>query len=125
VRILKKIFVHSWKHYAAACGIGLLLTFLMLLKNGFGLRIFYMDGLTVAGAVLILLGLLMLTTRLGAFDIFSFSFSTLRSERRYHTLYDYTEAKSQKRRKSEWTFMPYLLIGAVFLGIGLLLGIGL
>lgn len=123
--ILKRLFAHSWKHYAAAGAIGLLLTLLMLLKNGFGLRIAYVDGFTVAGAVLILLGLLMCTARLGAFDIFTFSFSTLREGRRYRTLYDYTEAKAEKRRRSDWFFMPYLLLGVILLAAGLLLGIDL
>lgn len=119
--MLKRIFVHSGKHYIAAVSVGLVLTLLMLWKNGFTHRIAYMDALTMAGGALILLGLLFLVARLGAFDIFAFSLTTLHGPRRYHTLYDYTEAKTAKRRKTEWTFVPYIAVGVLLMAVGFLI----
>lgn len=121
----KRLFCHSWKRYAAAAAIGLVLTLLGLLRNGFSQRIFYYDALTVAGAALIFIGLLLLVSRLGAFDTFTYAFSALGSDRRYHSLYDYTEAKSAKRRRESWGFMPFISTGLLFLAVGFLFRVGL
>ena len=123
--ILSRIFRHSPIRYAVAAGIALLVAFLCLLRTGFDLRIYYMDALSTAGAVVILLGLLFMVAYFGAFDTFGYSFSTIRSSRRYKDLYAYSEAKKEKRHKDGWTFMPFLTVGTAFLIIGLLLGIGL
>ena len=123
--ILSRIFHHSPLRYAIAAAIALIITLLGLLRTGFDLRIYYMDAFSVAGTVVLLLGLLFLVSYLGAFDIFGYSFSMLRSVRRYKDLYTYSEAKKEKRAHGGWTFMPFLLVGFVFLIIGLSLGIGL
>ena len=77
-------------------------------------------ALTTAGAVLLLLSLLGLTVYCGAFDIFGYSVSAL-GRRRYKSLYEYSEAHQEKRRRSGWTFGPLLLTGAAFLLAGLIL----
>ena len=73
--ILSRIFRHSPIRYAVAAGIALLVAFLCLLRTGFDLRIYYMDALSTAGAVVILLGLLFMAAYFGAFDTFGYSFS--------------------------------------------------
>ena len=70
-------------------------------------------------------GLLQLAGYFGAFDIFGYAFSTFRSVRRYEDLFAYSEAKKEKRHRGNWYFMPWLLVGAGFLLVGLCLGIGL
>ncbi len=122
---IRRIFRHSWKQYAAAAGVAVTVTLLSLLRDGFALRISYYNALTMAGAVTLLLGLLLMTAYFGAFDIFGYSFSTFRSRRRYRDLYEYAEAKKEKRRRGDRFFMPWLIVGAVFLIAGLLLRIGL
>ncbi len=123
--ILNRIFRHSPIRYAVASGIALVIAFLSLLRTGFDLRIYYMDAFSVAGAAVILLGLLFMAAYFGAFDTFGYSFSMWRATRRYKDLYAYSEAKKEKRQKGGWTFMPFLVVGAVFLLLGLLLRIGL
>ncbi len=123
--VFSRIFRHPWKQYAAAAGVAVTITFLSLIKDGFVLRISYYNALTMAGAVTLLLGLLLLTAYLGAFDIFGYSFSTLRSQRRYRDLYEYTEAKKEKRRRGDRFFLPWVIVGTGFLITGLLLRIGL
>ncbi len=120
-----RFFRHPWKQYAAAAGVAVAITGLSLLRDGFTLRIHYYNALTMAGAVTLLLGLLLLTAYLGAFDIFGYSFSTLRSQRRYRDLYEYTEAKKEKRRRGDRFFLPWVIVGTGFLITGLLLRIGL
>ena len=123
--MLDRIFRHSPRRYVAAAGIALLVALLVLLRDGFRLRIAYMNALSTAGAVVVLLGLLIMVDSFGAFDIFGYSFSTLGKDRRYKDLYAYGEARKEKRRRAGWTFMPFLLVGAAFLLAGLLLRIGL
>ena len=122
---MRRLFLHSPKVYAVALALGILLTALVLRSRGSLLPLWWADGLS-AGAVLVLLGLLGLAARLGAFDIVGYSFSTLGS-RRYKDLFAYSEAKKEKRSRSELGFMPFLTVGAVFLVAGLavrVLGVG-
>ena len=119
-----RFFRHPLKQYAAAAAAAVLVTFLVLLRDGFTLRISYYNALTTAGGATLLLGLLLAAGFFGAFDIFGYSFSTLRRQRRYHDLYDYSEAKREKRRHTDRYFVPWLIVGAVFLLSGLLLRIG-
>ncbi len=125
MNVICRIFRHSPKQYGAAVGTAVLIALLSLLRDGFTLRIHYYNALTMAGAVTIMLGLLLMTAYFGAFDIFGYSFSTLRGQRRYHDLYEYTEANREKRRHGDLFFLPWMIVGAGFLLIGLLLRIGL
>ena len=123
---MRRLFLHSPKVYAAALALGILLTALVLRSRGSLIPLWWADGLSAAGAVLVLLGLLGLAARLGAFDTVGYSFSTLGS-RRYKDLFAYSEAKKEKRSRSELGFMPFLTVGAVFLVAGLavrVLGVG-
>lgn len=119
--ILSRLFRHSVGYYVTAFAVGVVVTALALLRNGFSLRISWVDSLTVAGAVLILLGLLFLVAHFGAFDMFGYSFSTL-GNRRYKNLYEYSRAKQEKRGHGGWTFMPFITVGTAFLLIGFLIG---
>ena len=125
MNVIRRIFRHSWKQYAAAAGVAVTVTLLSLLKDGFALRISYYNALTMAGAVTLLLGLLLMTAYFGVFDIFGYSFSTIGTRRRYHDLYEYTEAKKEKRRRGDRFFVPWLIVGTAFLVAGLLLRIGM
>ena len=120
--MIKRFFCHRPLRYLLWAGLGAVIALLSLLRSGFGLICFWVDALSTAGAVLILLGLLGLAASCGAFDIFRFSFSTLKS-RRYRTLYDFNEAHKEKRKRSEWGFAPPLALGAAYLLIGILLSL--
>lgn len=87
----------------------------VLLIRGFDRRIYYMDALSVAGAVSILLGLLMLAASAGAFDTIGYGFSTLRSVRRDKDLYEYSLRKKEKRKGRGRAYLPLIAVGAVFL----------
>ena len=125
MNVIRRFFRHPWKQYAAAAGVAVAITGLSLLRDGFTLRIHYYNALTMAGAVTLLLGLLLMTAYLGVFDIFGYSFSTIGTRRRYHDLYEYTEAKKEKRRRGDRFFVPWLIVGTAFLVAGLLLRIGM
>lgn len=120
-----RIFRHSLKQYVIATAVSVVITVLSLLRDGFALRISYYNALTTAGAVTLLLGLLMIAGYFGAFDIFGYSFSTFRRQRRFHDLYSYSEAKREKRRHGDKYFAPWLIVGVGFLLLGLVLRLGL
>ena len=118
--VLDRLFRHPPRRYLLPAALGVILTLLVLWRNGFGLKIAWVDALTVAGAVLILLGLLSLLAYHGAFDTFGYAFSTW-GRRRWESLYAYSEAMREKRGRGGWTFVPTFVVGAAFLGVGLLL----
>lgn len=113
--------MRSWKRYAVALAVNVVLALLVLLIKGFGSRIYYVDAFGVAGAVSILFGLLDWVAAAGAFDTIGYGFSTLRADRRDKDLYAYTARKNEKRSRRGKPFLPYLTVGAVFLVLSFLI----
>ena len=79
------------------------------------------DGLFVAGCIFLAVGALSIITNLGFFDIFGYNASRFNSllhkykDNPYHGVYEYTEAKKEKRKRNRYTFISYVIVGAVFL----------
>ena len=119
--IWNRLFRHKPVHYVLPSLLGLLIAALSLMKSGTGARLYWVDALTVSGAVVILVGLLVLLAHFGAFDTFSYAFSTLSSVRRYKNLYEYSVVKQEARSRSGWFFVPYLAVGLLLLGAGAVL----
>ena len=122
---MRRFVLHSPKVYIAALILNILVCFPVLLGKGFDRLIFYYDGMTAAGAVSILVGLLILVSYFGAFDIFGYSFSMVKygwsdySLRRDKDYVAYKERKSAERSKKEYIFMPFIITGTVFLTVGI------
>ena len=114
----------SWKKYAGAFVLNVVITLFVLLIKGFDLKIYYVDAFSVAGAVSILLGLLFWIASAGAFDTISYGFSTFRAEKRYQDLYEYTLRKKEKRSRNKKSFLSYIAVGALFVAISLLIPVG-
>ena len=123
---MKKAFIQIRKHWLAN-----LITFIISLALGatifclmFFLRnrtlIAAVDGVALATAVVLLLGLLMLVNFLGAFDTFAFGFKQLgtmifakdaRKEGPYH---EYKENMAVKRQDSSYNFVTMIFVGLLF-----------
>ena len=112
---LNKYIFHSPKVYAVALGFNVFFVLLVLFLRGFDLLIFYVDAFSVAGGLSILFGLLLLVASEGAFNIFGYSFSALRADRKYKDLYEYTVAKEKKQENQKKTFVPFIVVGFIFL----------
>lgn len=89
----------------------------------------YSDGFCLGGGlVLAFIGLAWIG-RQGTFDVVRFGFYRLvesfkrGDEKRYETAYDYTQAKKEKRDKEKPFFIPYLIVGGLFLTVGIVLAI--
>lgn len=117
---MRRLFLHSPKVYLFALVLGAALAAFNLWSRGGGLLIRWADALSTAGAFLILMGLLGLVARLGAFDTMAYGFSRLWKPR-YTDLMEYTEAKAEKRSRAPLGFMPFVTVGVLFLAAGLIL----
>ena len=119
ISVLRRLFCHRPLRYLIACALGAAVTAVCLFRGRLDVRMTWIDALTVAGAVVILLGLLGLVSHYGAFDIFGYAFSFF-GYRKYGSLYEYSESKKEKRSKAGWSFMPYIIVGLLYLLAGLL-----
>ena len=121
MKFLREYVFHPPIHYGVAFGLNVFLVLLVLFLKGFDRILAYIDAFSVAGAVSVLFGLLMLVTSLGAFNMFGYAFSGFRTERKYKDLYEYTVAKQEKVSKQKKIYIPYIVVGVVFLIISLVL----
>ena len=130
----RKFIWHSPKHYIAAFILCAAVSFVMLWTRGYDKAFFYYDALSAAGGICFFFGLLKLVSYFGAFDTFGYSFGKMRQNgtkrpdtpgqkehSRLDSLYDYSNAKRAERSRSELTFMPYLLIGLLFLAVAIVI----
>lgn len=117
---MRRLFLHSPKGYAVALLLGAVLTALNIWSRGGGLLFRWSDAVTTAGAALILMGLLGLTARLGAFDTVGYGVSKIWKPR-YKDLVEYTQAKTEKRSREPLRFMAFVTVGALFVIAGLIL----
>ncbi len=117
---MRRLFLHSPKGYVIALLLGAALTALNIWSRGGGLLFRWADALSTAGAALILLGLLGLVARLGAFDTVGYGISKLWKPR-YKDLVEYTQAKTEKRSRAPLGFMPLITVGAVYVLAGVIL----
>lgn len=123
IRGMEDIIMGSWKRYVAALILNVVLILIVLFVRGFELKIYYVDAFSVAGAVSILLGLLFWVAAAGAFDAIGYGFSTLRADRRDKDLYEYSVRKKEKRSRHKGSFLPYMIVGAVFAAVSILLSV--
>lgn len=120
MRIFRKLFLHSFKHYMIALGSLVGLVMIIMWINKFNLSRFP-SAFATSGLILTFVGLLLLLSHLGAFDTLGYAFTTFktRSRRPYKDLVEYTEVKNSARKVKEYFFVPYILVGLVFFVIGL------
>ena len=115
MKFLKEYVFHSPIHYGIAFFLNVILVLIVLCLKGFNSILAYVDAFSVAGAVSVLFGLLMMVTSLGAFDMFGYAFSSFRTERKYKDLYEYTVAKQKKHAGKGKTYTAYIIVGVIFL----------
>ena len=118
MRIFKKLFLHSFKHYMIAAGAFVSLVMICMWIDKFNTSQFP-AAFASSGLVLTFVGLLLMLSYLGAFDTLGYAFTTFRSRNRRpykdlveYTVYDYDGldyvAKTEFVSKEEWS-IGYLL----------------
>ena len=124
--MLGRLFLHSPKRYIIGVIIAIVLVIVCLIAKGTEYSINFVDAFSVAGAVVFFIGLLQVASFYGAFEIFGYSASNFRGkERRYKDYYEYQKAKELKRSQSELVYIPFIVVGAVFFMIGMILNAAL
>jgi len=79
------------------------------------------DATAIAGVSLIFFGLLILVTKLGAFDTFAYGFRQLGTSifsakpNAYNSMADYKMAKYEIRSKKKPTFLAMMAVGMLFI----------
>ena len=124
--MLGRLFLHSPKRYIVGVIIAIVLVIVCLIAKGTEYSINFVDAFSVAGAVVFFIGLLQVASFYGAFEIFGYSASSFRGkERRYKDYYEYQKAKELKRSQSVLVYIPFIVVGAVFFVIGMILNAAL
>lgn len=86
----------------------------------------FVDAFFISGTITFVGGLLFLLSYFGAFDTFAYSFSYiknsyLKTNNKNNDFYNYKQTKILKRKKENFSFTPYLIIGLIFIIISIIL----
>ena len=126
---LSSVFV-NWKKSLIVFGVGVLISLIYLIVNGFDLMINYCDAFFISGFVITSIGVLSVLSYLGAFDTIGYSFYALGrvftskkelDEKKYNDLVDYVEKKKSKRGKLKEFFLPYIYSGVFYILLAVIL----
>ena len=110
-----------WLKFLICLALGL---FVMAIYNWSAGRwdqlISYSNGAFIGGAFLFLVGLLSLVNSFGAFDLSSFYLRRKQyDETRKENYGEYVTRKAEERKKTRLGFLPYVIVGAVFIIVGI------
>ena len=116
-------FAEYWVRFVVSLFIGLTVYVVSnAIFNTWSLTIAHCNSCFIAGFVLVGISALAALNLFGAFDIFSFYFNRKKKENGdKEVLYDYSTRKKQERLKVKLAFLPYLLVGSLFLIASLIL----
>ena len=117
----KEIFIHSSIKYIVSFVVAaLFMVIYCALRNTWNYIMYYSNGLFIGGFVMVSVGLLVLLNNFGAYDIWSYVFTRKRKKEGI-TLAEYSEIKAEARKKSRYTFVPFVTVGLFFILISAIL----
>ena len=116
-------FKENWIRFVASIVVGVIfmVIYIALLQssidvNAWAMLASYRDGATIAGFVLIFFGLLLVLSHFGAFDIFNFLLGRKKKEDGTKEKYfEYVERKRIEKGHLNLFFLPYLIVGSLYL----------
>ena len=123
---MKKILVflsENWIRFLIALMIGAVLMIIYnAVQNTWHLLRGYLDGFFISGMVLIGFSLLVLMSLFGAYDIFSFYFARKQKEEGgKENYYEYSERRRLEKVGKKLIFLPYLIIGVIYLSVSFII----
>lgn len=118
-----RIFFHSPIRYIVSFVLSTCITVAYLFSTNFKILKCYADGMLAGGAFSVLFGLLVLVIYLGAFDTFAYGFKRIfnRTNGKYNDLVEYENVMKEKRSKNKFIFVPYLVVGVLFILVSIIL----
>ena len=110
-------FKNNWIRFLVAFLLGVVPVIVyQAVNNTWTLPLGYCNGLFVSAFLLISISVLVVLNLFGAFDIFSFYINRKRTEEgRKEDLYEYSTRKKEERLKAKLVFLPYLIVGLLYL----------
>ncbi len=119
MRIFRRLFLHSYKHYLIATISCVTFIFAHNALRNFNLFLLP-SGIVTGGLICALVGLLILAIFYGAFDTFIYGFQVMRkgSKREHKDLVEYTEHKARERKGKSLYYMPYIVVGILVAIVG-------
>ena len=116
-------FKENWIRFLACIGVGAIFMVLynLVLQSTTDVNIWtmlssYRDGATIGGFALFFFGLLLILAHFGAFDIFNFFFARKKKEDGSKEIYsEYVERKRIEKGHLRLYFLPYLIVGGLYL----------
>lgn len=86
----------------------------------------FVDAFFISGTITFVIGLLSLLSYFGAFDTFAYSFTYIKNSysktnNKNNDFYNYKQMKIMKRKKENFSFTPYLIVGLIFIIISIIL----
>lgn len=120
--LFRKVFLHSPGHYIVALVLAVAVGVYRycMLSDGVATQYALYEIFSVSGYVTFLIGALFTVSYLGAFDLFSYVFSSARSSGKYKNYADYSQKTAEKRSSGDYFFVPYYVVGIVVVLISLL-----
>ena len=121
--MIKKLILHSPKHYIAAAVIALALSTVAFFTRGGGAFVPFIigDALSIGGMIVLFLGLLFMVAYFGAFDSFSYAFRNWTRVDARSDYLSFMNNRRDERRQGRLTFMPFIVTGLFFILAGALL----
>ena len=121
----RKIIFHSPIKYLIIFVLTSVICFVIALIKNFTL-IGFVDAFFISGTITFVIGLLSLLSYFGAFDTFAYSFTYIKNSysktnNKNNDFYNYKQMKIMKRKKENFSFTPYLIIGLIFIIISIIL----
>ena len=118
-----QFFKENWIRFLVCIGVGgiFIVLYNLMLQSTTDVNIWvllssYRDGATIGGFVLFFFGLLLILGHFGAFDIFNFFFGRKKKEDGTREIYsEYVERKRMEKGHLNLSFLPYLIVGSLYL----------
>lgn len=105
------IFIHSPIKYIVSLVVSLLLMVLYCaIRNTWSSPMMYSNGLFIGGFTMVSVGLLNLLNNFGAYDMWAYVFTRKRKKEGI-TLAEYSEIKAEERKKTRFSFVPFVTVG--------------
>jgi len=123
-----RVFGHHTVEYIVMSIISIILFLVIVGLNGFNNFKAYADASTSVAVINLCFSGLAYVTREGTFDSLGYGFSRLfvtlfTGHYKHKDLYEFRLAQEDRRRKSKYTWAPYLLLGLILLVVAIIVNI--
>ena len=121
IEIIKKYWLRTVIILVVACSLSLTYLFVNMNQGSFSKLFYYVDAFFIGGSATVCFGMLSLVTYYGAFDFVSYAFMGKNENGKRVDFADYLEDRKERNLKRKNIFVPYFIIGLIFIAIAMTL----